>query len=1002
MRLNTLGEVAFNDSGQAVAPWLNDVTVGPYQRDLGGDTWQLVTRAGGVVTPVAGVSGGCNQCAAGGGQWMRRLDAPPKQPPNNTPLPQLYGNQPWSPPNGFTGDIDGNLALTISNDGLTLRVFDNGAAVRDIPRQNPFGGVRLKGTIATWFAFNVTPNIVAWDVVANVPVPVTALPGPQYTPIVFEQAPNVTWVLYQVDALGGVCHRIHDASQGYKFGTAKSVFDPDVILQGQGCVIGWSDDAGQFKPQTMNIPVLGEGMMPLAVPPHPEPDTFGPISAPRPHGYIIEDVADFLISDPALMPRKDTHTVTQHVAGNSVYWGKFYDPDRLNPITGQPEPEWSKHCYEKHVIGDKYIHLAGDGSDASKIVSTSDTRWLPRQCAVGVGHLFKLPPHDLIQRDRATCAILSQHGWARTMGIYQAWEKFDCGRDLGVREVICIVADNTGGIWAHDRGIELFWYARGAGCMRWEYHRSDRAAGETNGVYRFNDYSLSRNPDGSLMRSDFYHLSPHQWVPEISPCVLPISPEVPVSVPMPAPVFATVQRFHLMRPAPRGVPGTVQDDNCRAWCRALAETISFFHGDDWGHKSTSSSSPASKDVIAWRQGSQLHGYDVLTAAGSGAPSLSNPPGWIDITGQFFIDVPAVNHFTGSSTPSGRPVPTKATATTSFDLGEALEKGYGEAWLKMLVAEGVTRPRILLARQPSAMTLAIAFSRIPMLLSRLAFYKMSAELTLLADTKKYGLTEASALQWVKDCIGLIVSQPAGVGCIQGANEPVHDTQQPFVGWESFMAQVAALVPNQFAYTAGPCTHGGGRFGNVSYLTTHGDRSKTAYQNAKVSKQLSLDTGLPVWEDEPIGIDEVAKPGSRTNDPQYGFELADAAANEGLLGSTLHTQAGLTCTLVNFGPIHLDALRRYVKRTGGTPIPPGPVHPILDAPMSPEYPVGYNFWIANRGAIEVEVPAWYTRATGRIPAASDVAHGLWRCINECDRWKTLRAALENTWPGGAPKP
>ena len=72
------------------------------------------------------------------------------------------------------------------------------------------------------------------------------------------------------------------------------------------------------------------------------------------------------------------------------------------------------------------------------------------------------------------------------------------------------------------------------------------------------------------------------------------------------------------------------------------------------------------------------------------------------------------------------------------------------------------------------------------------------------------------------------------------------------------------------------------------------------------------------------------------------------------------------------------------------------PILDAPLSPAYPVGYEFFIHNQKAIEAAARQWYLEANGREPADADVSHGLWRGINECDRWGTFRNAWQNCWP------
>lgn len=81
-----------------------------------------------------------------------------------------------------------------------------------------------------------------------------------------------------------------------------------------------------------------------------------------------------------------------------------------------------------------------------------------------------------------------------------------------------------------------------------------------------------------------------------------------------------------------------------------------------------------------------------------------------------------------------------------------------------------------------------------------------------------------------------------------------------------------------------------------------------------------------------------------------------------------------------------------------------NPILDAPITPAMPNGYNLWINNYRLIEELAIAWYVLSRGHEPADSDLAHGLWRAINEPDRWKTLRNAFNDTWPlvGPIPEP
>lgn len=264
MRFNRYLEIATDDRGAAVCGWYTDVTVGPYQRDIGqrvsaavqsglsiddvatafsisvqqvnvavstGELWQMVTRTNGVVSPVAGVTGGCNAVASSGLQWMRRLDgANPALGPG------------WLPADGRVGDIDGDLAITLDSEMVVAYVYDRGDLVNTFARTTPFGGLRLKGDIASWVAFP-GPAVQAVQVRTGATIPIASTGQPQYAPVVFRANGDV-WVISQTDAFGGIVYRASDASRGYRFGTPMRVYAPDVVVVGSGCVVGWSVDEG--------------------------------------------------------------------------------------------------------------------------------------------------------------------------------------------------------------------------------------------------------------------------------------------------------------------------------------------------------------------------------------------------------------------------------------------------------------------------------------------------------------------------------------------------------------------------------------------------------------------------------------------------------------------------------------------------------------------------------------------------------------------------------------
>jgi hypothetical protein len=198
---------------------------------------------------------------------MRRLDGA---------TPVLTGSHAWAPSTGRVGDIDGQIAIVLNNEMTTLSVYSTGIFLHDIDRGTPFGGVRVKGVIASWLEFP-GPRVMACDVVVGDPIPVQTVDAPCYTPVVFSASSGI-WVVYQTDALGGVCHRIDNPAMGYRFGTPQQIFDPDVLLGPSGSArIGWSVDEGQFTQDRYIIPVLGRDMVPLtSTPPPPVPPTPGP------------------------------------------------------------------------------------------------------------------------------------------------------------------------------------------------------------------------------------------------------------------------------------------------------------------------------------------------------------------------------------------------------------------------------------------------------------------------------------------------------------------------------------------------------------------------------------------------------------------------------------------------------------------------------------------------------------------------------------------------------
>lgn len=563
MRFNKAGQIATDDRGAAVCGWIDEAPprVGPYQRDTGGDVWEMVTRAGGVVSPVPGVTGGCNQVASANGRWMRRLDSA---------TPMLSGSDPWLPLNGFVGDMDENLGVTISADGRTLRTFSFGALVSQITRSDSFGGLRLKGSIAAWVEFP-GPHVVAVDVMTKMPIPVSVVGAAQYTPVVFDH-PTGKWALYQTDELGGVCHRVDDASQGYIFGVAQSIYDPDVLVSETGCTLGWSVDAGQFQTRTQVIATLGQGMVPLVITPV---QPVGPTSVLDPAGQTI-DLLPYYLGRPEFFPRGGTpeggDLPGQH------YFHQVIDPPRPDGtipfywLKFAPAQSQGRNYEAKALVPAKagqpaMIHSLLDQSNHPKIAWPTDTRWVPQRMKTGRAHAFDTGLHEIVGGTIGVSCDEGRGDFERFMWI-ERYPSYYWGPDLGEHPTLLLFYDPTGGhhysyneamargLYGPDRGIECFYFPLDCGLVRWESYRSDLAMKTDPPI--FDMTTIGRGSHGEPTQSNFYTLGGPPIRPVLNACIP--SPSAPVEPPVPtsdrlrpgdtlkadAPLVSQDKRFRLL------------------------------------------------------------------------------------------------------------------------------------------------------------------------------------------------------------------------------------------------------------------------------------------------------------------------------------------------------------------------------------------------------------------------------------------------------------------------
>ena len=108
---------------------------------------------------------------------------------------------------------------------------------------------------------------------------------------------------------------------------------------------------------------------------------------------------------------------------------------------------------------------------------------------------------------------------------------------------------------------------------------------------------------------------------------------------LPAEVLMTRDRYVKAFPMWNVPPSEEAEERARVWTLGLIAQINFDNGTVYGSKRASATRPLSKDGMASREGGKLLCWDMLSGAGTGAPSVNDNPDSMDITGQIFEPVP---------------------------------------------------------------------------------------------------------------------------------------------------------------------------------------------------------------------------------------------------------------------------------------------------------------------------------------------------------------------------
>lgn len=1018
MRLNRFRQIARNEFGSArEAVWLDDQTElfqvfraadGPEWR-----SWHVATRRGGQVT-LLGTVGGAEKLAAGNGRWMRRLTAV---------SPHLSGSQTWEPANGYPGDIDGAWAVTQDSEGRVLRVYQHGNYVYELVRGVPFddGTVRVKHGLLSW---TEGPNgsVRVHDLVARQPVPVSQLALPYYAPLAF-RAEGAVWLVAFTDALGGIVHRADDPLNGYRFGAP--CWSPDVVVYGAECYLAWATGEGQttFADATYH---LGEDLVPLRV---PEPEPVGPLSDPLPEGTWLT-LAPFIDGEPSLGPRSNTHAV-QHVREERPD-GRYVHLVKFGEAFDDRHETWV-------VDGAGNIHHVLDASN-EELSCLTDTRWLSARMQIGLRYALVTGEHRSRFFSRSG-VLRKDEPINRRMWVLAAWERYGWGNS-GTHKTVAFVYDNTAGFHAHDRFIEIYWFAEGVGWMAWEAHRSSDVY--ATGAPVFSAASLHD-------RSEFYTRTGQPISPKLAGIYQPLTPFAPPRSPMKTDFL--------------NLPGSLFDLRWAAFSPAERQRRLALHAQA-GHTHVcllAREDDAASTINLFAD--HAHARTVLQeirAAGlkpmlwflCETPEIARErgvPSWgpvlrdlaravDDLVDSYCIGLELDENFAPFEIGQLASAVREATAKPIYVHG-----GQGQSWdaafyrdnpaidgllyqyshpslpeggflSTAAIVERETKDVVAMLKSVGRPLTFVAWEYA--LTVRGGYTSEIAELARIAQahgSQGYG-NGAGVLPSPRITASDITAHTAAAKKrVEAAGHvfktPEEATRDDWAHWNADDRLRALLVTALTAETlkaAFPTADIGlEAYGGPSGTALPGSPERYTFhvlllgksgwgvqvlRNGVIPTADFLDLTAPAvneWQANwrpvvPISGTIVPTPGS-PHDAAIRAAYLDLLKREpdpfGLSDYRAKMESGWDIARVR---AHIMASEEYRK------LNPAPTDPILDAALN------YGFWIHHWQACVDAARQWYRDAHKREPAQSDIGHGLWRAVNEPTRWGTLRRAFQDTWP------
>lgn len=235
-------------------------------------------------------------------------------------------------------------------------------------------------------------------------------------------------------------------------------------------------------------------------------DKFGQTGPASPSGTLISDTTQYVFGQNN-KPRTKDHLMEQIEISPGIYaYSKFGDANAYEI--------WSKDSWGVH-------HLEDASDSAGTIVKRFvRTEWIPKSLKVGYQYAIEIPEHDEIWMNRSDCKQVNAVPSVRKIWIVNHWKQFDCGPDLGIKEVIAVCYDPTGDAHTTGRYMEVNYFAFGVGWIWWQSHKSWVVYASGSPV--FSNASLADN-------KKFYLNSNQNTIPNITGCAILPGPTPPPS-----------------------------------------------------------------------------------------------------------------------------------------------------------------------------------------------------------------------------------------------------------------------------------------------------------------------------------------------------------------------------------------------------------------------------------------------------------------------------------------